>query len=217
VPEARAFIGAGLTVVLLSLGAGAVVAGSEGTTDRSGDTAPDPVAPRADLAALRVHVPAPRRVVPHHPARGVPHTLAIPRLGVDAEVQPIGIEDDVLVPPDDVTAVGWWRGGALPGSRRGTTLLAGHSWQGGDGVFDRLAGVEPGDLLTVTTARGRVDYRVESVAALSRAELARASGRLFSQAVAGRLVAITCTDYRDGAYRGNTVVVATPSPRSPRE
>jgi LPXTG-site transpeptidase (sortase) family protein len=192
-----------LTLVALVLGVVVTRGGAE-------DVAIDPDEPRATPSCIQDPEPTARSTSRPDPARGRPLRLLVPSLDVDAEVRPIGLEGEALVPPDDVTVVGWWRDGALPGSRRGTALLAGHTWSAGDGVFDELAGLESGDRIVVTTPRGRIDYSVEVTTTYSLDDLARVSERLFSQEVAGRLVVTTCADYRDGAYQANTVVVARP-------
>jgi LPXTG-site transpeptidase (sortase) family protein len=157
-------------------------------------------------------------VVPRRdPARGVPTHLDALAVGVDAEVVPVAVDSDrVLVPPADVSQVGWWEDGAEPGSRRGTVLLTGHTWSRGDGVFDDLDRLGPGDDIAVRTATGVVTYRVDVVEDYSRTQLADIAARLFSQSVRSQLVLVTCTDLDHGEYRGNTVVVAHPAGHSLR-
>lgn len=145
------------------------------------------------------------------PARGRPLRIEVPSLGIDAQVVAVGLEDDVLVPPSDPTLVGWWRDGAVAGVARGTTLLAGHTYSAGDGVFDDLGLLEQGDRFTVTTTRGRIPYRVEAVRGYTKDQLAEVAERLFSQTVVGQTVLTTCTDYRAGGYHANIVVVAHPT------
>lgn len=145
------------------------------------------------------------------PARGVPVTLRIPDLGIDASVTPVVADaDGVLVPPSDHTTVGWWADGAKSGSPRGTVLITGHAVRAGGGAFDGLASLEPGALVHVTTAKGQIAYRVDAVEDYSKNQLASISGELFSQTAVGQLVLVTCSNYFAGSYRGNTVVVAHP-------
>jgi LPXTG-site transpeptidase (sortase) family protein len=148
------------------------------------------------------------------PARGRPVALRIRDLGVEASVTPVGLgADGVLVPPSDYTTVGWWSEGAEPGSVRGTVLITGHTVRAGGGVFDDLASIEPGAVVDVVTAEGRITYRVDVVEDYSKEQLASISEELFSQTVVGQLVLVTCSDYFGGSYHGNTVVVAHPRPR----
>lgn len=152
------------------------------------------------------------------PARGRPARVSIPGIGVDASVEGIGLgEGGLLVPPADQRRVGWWNGGAEPGSPRGAVVLAGHTVRLGDGVFDDLPALHEGDRVEVTTERGVVTYRVDEVAALDKEELARVSTRLFSRTGTARLVLITCGDYAHGEYHGNVVVTALPEPGRARE
>jgi hypothetical protein len=52
--------------------------------------------------------------------------LAVPALGVDAPVEPVGIRDDgQMALPDDVDRLGWYRFGPVPGAE-GSAVLAGH-------------------------------------------------------------------------------------------
>lgn len=155
-------------------------------------------------------------IVPRRdPARGVPIHVDALAVGVDAKVVPVAVDGDrVLVPPTDVSQVGWWEDGAEPGSRRGTVLLTGHTWSRGDGVFDDLDRLGPGDDIAVRTATGVVTYRVDVVEDYSKTQLADIAARLFSQSVRSQLVLVTCTDLDRGEYHGNTVVVAHPSGQS---
>lgn len=166
-------------------------------------------------APLLLPEPEPRGGPPARPdpSRGTPVRLTIPRLNVDAEVRPVELEGETLSPPEDVSVVGWWRGGAQPGDRRGTVVLTGHSWRGGDGVFDDLGELRPGDRLEVTTSAGLIEYAVGTVGTYTHAQLSAAAERLFSQESAPRAVVTTCADYRDGAYHGTTVVIASPARR----
>jgi LPXTG-site transpeptidase (sortase) family protein len=141
---------------------------------------------------------------------GVPVTLTIPRLGVDTDVVAVAAVSGVLVPPADPDLVGWWSGGVRPGSREGAALMTGHTVRGGDGVFDDLAAMAPGDLVEVVTRRASVAYVVVSVRDLSKTELAEAAVDLFAASGRPRLVLVTCTDWEAGRYLGNTVVVAVP-------
>jgi LPXTG-site transpeptidase (sortase) family protein len=204
---ARTWLGAGLAVVLVLLLAVALASRSPG---QDVPDARGPAQPTAVPSCVRDPEAAASTPGRPDPARGRPVRLVATRLDLDARVLAVGLDGAVLVPPDDPSVVGWWRDGALPGSRRGTVLLAGHSWQEGDGVFDHLGDLARGDRIVVVTRRGRVDYEVEVTTTYSHEALARVAGRLFSHEVASQLVATTCTDYRDGAYHANTVVVARP-------
>lgn len=151
--------------------------------------------------------PPPTRTTTRRPGR--PVEVRLPSLGVRAPVVAVGLAaDGTLAPPADPRLVGWWRGGARPGSRHGAAVLAGHTVHDGGGVFDDLAALAAGDLVEVATARRALAFTVRSVRDLGRAELAARAARLFSAVGAPDLVLVTCTDWDGERYRGNTVVVA---------
>ena len=141
---------------------------------------------------------------------GVPLSLRIPRIGVAAAVEPVVADEGVLVPPADPALVGWWADGARAGSRTGAVVLTGHTVRNGDGVFDDLADLRAGDTVRVDTPRGRVTYVVAVVRDLSKQQLAAAAQELFAVDGHPRVVLVTCADWADGRYFGNTVVVAVP-------
>lgn len=153
----------------------------------------------------------PRRPQPH-PARGIPRRIVVPRLGVDARVVNVdAAPGGVLVPPDDPTVLGWWRGGAPPGAVRGAALITGHTVSSGGGAFDNLDTLRAGNRVSVRTRRGRIDYRVTGVTVYRKATLAQDAERVFSQSVPGRLVLITCEDWNGTTYLSNAVVFADPN------
>lgn len=128
----------------------------------------------------------------------------------------VPISGDSLVPPADVSEVGWWDGSAGLVSGSGTILLAGHvdSASRGRGAFWPLHQARAGDVVYVT--RGGV-VSVWQVAELRVA----AKDELPSDVFAGRsgqrrLVMVTCGGrlLRDaaghGSYADNVLVVAVP-------
>ncbi len=137
--------------------------------------------------------------------------IDIPALDVSAGVVPLTATGGELVPPSDPQLLGWWADGAEPGALTGTALLSGHTVSTGGGALDLLHELRPTDRLTVRTGEGRIHYQVVRVAVYSKPALARASERVFSQQVPGRLVLVTCTDYNGAEYLSNTVVVAAPA------
>ena len=145
-----------------------------------------------------------------HPAAGRPESVRIPELGVTVPVVAVSMTDGVLVPPPDPFQLGWWDGGAVPGARRGTAVVTGHTVSNGDGALDELHQLSTGDRVHVRTVDGRIVYRVSAVVHYTRAELARVAGQVFSQRVPGQLVLTTCTDFDGREYLGNTLVFARP-------
>jgi Sortase domain len=141
---------------------------------------------------------------------GLPQRIIIPALGVRAPVEPIRADDGVLTPPDDPTEAGWWSAGARPGAARGSAIVTGHTVSTGGGVFDDLEQLHPGDLVTVASNGDRLRFVVNDVTAYRKRSLADHARRVFSQAVAGRLVLVTCEDWNGTVYLSNEVVTAVP-------
>lgn len=141
-----------------------------------------------------------------------PDLLIIDSIAVRAPVIPINLDPyGNLVPPGDVSEVGWWRQSAKPGSASGQTLITGHTVHTGGGVLDRLGEVRPGDIVKIRTHRGTVWYRATDVLVYSKARLARNAVELFGQDRSpNRLVLVTCSQWDGSAYLSNTVVFADP-------
>lgn len=196
---------AALGVVLVAGGGGAWLAGG-GAGESAGTAAAvssDPPAGSPDTGTTATPAPAPR--VPAAPRR-----VVIPALSVDAPVQPVRAPGGTLVPPNDPQRLGWWAAGAVPGARRGSVLVTGHTVHDGGGALDRLETLDPGDLVTVRTGHGTVRYHVRTVRVFSKGAVASHAERLFSQEVPGRLVLVTCEDWDGERYLSNVVVTAAP-------
>jgi LPXTG-site transpeptidase (sortase) family protein len=139
-----------------------------------------------------------------------PDLVVVPALGVRAPVHPISTEDGALTPPSDPQQVGWWSGGARPGSAQGAAVVTGHTVHTGGGAFDDLETLSRGDRVVVRSRAAELAYRVRSVEVLSREELARRRVDVFGRTGPARLVLITCEDWDGTAYRSNVVVTARP-------
>lgn len=149
-------------------------------------------------------------------AFGRPTRVVVPRLGVDSAIVPISGLSGVLLPPSDAKILGWWQEGRRAGAHNGAVALTGHTVHDGGGALDNLADLDPGDLVTVGTTRGQVDYWVTRVRVMSTARFARESGSILSQSGPGRLVLITCDDWNGSEYLSSAVVVARPVADRPR-
>ena len=168
-------------------------------TSASGTAAsaqPAPVAPTRDVvvdaATSRASTVTGRRLV-------------IPAIGVDAGGIPVGINQaGQLAVGTSVRSVYRWRHGVVAG-QPGSAVLAGHTWSRGDGVFDRLGQLRPGDRVGV----GRVRFEVTRVRRVTRLSRAEVRG-LFSDRGRPRLVLITCAnrDNATGVYRTRILVNA---------
>jgi hypothetical protein len=144
-----------------------------------------------------------------------PQRLQVPRLDVDAPIQPVGVESTGnLVIPEDPQVVGWWSGGAAPGSPVGTVLMASHvdSAKDGPGALARLAQTPIGAQVTVRGPDGSQSYQIVARRRYFKGDLPWR--QLFNQGMQPRLVLVTCGgefDYRTRHYTDNIVVVATPA------
>ena len=142
--------------------------------------------------------------------KGKVRGVSIPSLNVHADVVPLAMESGTLTPPADSALMGWWKGGAKPGSGEGSVLIVGHTLHNGGGVLDRLGEVHEGEDIVVRTKKDEFTYVVRSVRDLSKEQVAKRSERLFDPHGEERLVVVTCDDWDGTSFRGNTVVVAVP-------
>ncbi|MGW5307821.1 sortase domain-containing protein [Streptomyces griseoluteus] len=148
-------------------------------------------------------------------SRPVPREFSIPRLGVEASVDAVGVTGaGQVVVPEDPQRVGWYRFSPVPGAPAGSSVIVGHvdSEGRGLGVLAALNDVRPGDTARVSGSEGlAVEYRVVSRRTVAKDGLG-ASGafRVDGRAV---LTLITCTgpyDAGKGGYQKNLVVTAEP-------
>ena len=150
------------------------------------------------------------------PAQPAPVALAVPALGVEAPVDPVGVRDDgQMAIPDDVDRVGWYRFGPAPGSG-GATVLAGHvdDREQGLGELAALREAEVGtEVLVTDVTGGTTRWRVVSREQVDKQALPM--DRLFAREGPPRLVLVTCGGEflpELGGYESNVVVVAEPLP-----
>jgi len=146
--------------------------------------------------------------------RPAPVRLAVPSLGVDAPVEPVGVRDDgQMALPEDVDRLGWYRFGPVPGGE-GSAVLAGHvdDLRQGLGALAPLREAQPGAEVLVTDADGTAT-RWEVVSREVIEKQALPVDRLFARWGPPRLTLVTCGGPflpEVGGYRDNVVVVAEP-------
>jgi sortase (surface protein transpeptidase) len=144
-----------------------------------------------------------------------PSRLVIPDLGVDAVVEPVGVQPDgAMVIPASPTSVGWYRYGPAPADPGGNTVIAGHvaTREDGPGALADLREASPGMRVEVTDADGAVHvYEVVGREAIVKQSLP--VDDIFARDGRPLLVLITC----GGEYipelrthRDNIVVTAVP-------
>jgi LPXTG-site transpeptidase (sortase) family protein len=88
---------------------------------------------------------------------GIPERLFIPKLGVEAKVETVGLTDQgAMEVPLVIGNVGWYKFGAKPGEA-GNAVIAGHfDGPTGPSVFYRLSSLTPGDKVSVIDDKGQV-------------------------------------------------------------
>jgi sortase (surface protein transpeptidase) len=144
-----------------------------------------------------------------------PVRLAIPAIGVDAPIVPVGLEPDGSMEVPAVDRAGWYHPTAVwPGMPAGSSVLAAHVDYGGRrGVFFDLRRVPVGAEVWVLDGQGRarrfvVDTRFQiDKDALASHDLFRVDG-------SPTLTLITCGgafDSRSRHYQDNIVVQASPA------
>jgi Sortase domain len=201
-----ALVTAGVAVGVAAPTAGFGTVPSTATTTSTARVAPASSAPDAVLSPDR-----PDRAPPALVDR-IPEQLVLPTLGIAAGVVPVPVRArGVLVIPPDPRQVGWWIGGAYPGTG-GTVLLAGHvdDVRFGRGALYRLTSLRAGDPVYVDTAAGRYGYRVVARRDYPKQHL---PANLADQGGPPRLVLVTCggSFEPDRGYADNVVVYAEPT------
>ncbi len=150
------------------------------------------------------------------PGMYVPVSVKIPKIDVNTDVLPVGLDDARAVAiPEDITKVGWYKLGVAPGADQGSAVLVAHrdGRVQGHGVFYDLGNLAVGDKVVVTDAAGnKLKYKVVSRELISKKGLPLKE--LFAIDGPARLTLISCGGYYDrnnGGYQDNVVVTAVPT------
>lgn len=147
--------------------------------------------------------------------RSAPTTITIPKIGVNAEIMPLGTNPDgtVQVPPlDQAQRAGWYEPGTSPGET-GNAVIVGHvdSAKLGPAVFFQLGALLPGDLVAVTRADGSVaTFTVDEVRSYPKEQFP--TEQVYGPNDRPGLRVVTCGGQFDqgaGSYRDNVIVFAT--------
>ena len=112
---------------------------------------------RKSQTPIPIQVPQsiPSTTTPEAYHYGLPKRLQIPKIGIDAEVQYMGVtaEGD-MESPKGPAEVGWYKHGPRPGEK-GSSVIAGHfGWLNQPSVFDNLHKLTKGDSLYVLDDQG---------------------------------------------------------------
>lgn len=157
-------------------------------------------------------LPAPVRAHTSDPSAPQTLTVGDTSAPIDAvATDPTG----ALLPPQDISRLGWWVDSALPGGNTGTIVITGHvdDASQGQGFATRFSTLAAGDAVTVHTADGTDHrYRIKDVETLDKEKQFPADelNRLDGQET---LALITCGGPFIGpplGYRDNVVAYATP-------
>lgn len=195
-----------------------VVAALAGMVLLAGGCVDDTAAPPAPSASESVQgqgkqdMPPPVVVIADNPS--APVTLTIGE--VSAPTDPVATDTaGVLLPPQDVSRLGWWADSALPGSGIGSIVVTGHIDDAGqgDGFAAHFADLSAGDEVALSSSDGSSrQYRVDRVLSVGKDgelpldELNRLDGP-------ETLVLVTCGGEFVGppwGYANNDFVFATP-------
>jgi sortase (surface protein transpeptidase) len=129
-------------------------------------------------------------------------------------VQPVGVADDGWMElPKTAYAVGWYRFGARPADRTGTTVLAGHvdTKAEGLGPLAALRDIDEGTEIELRSADGKTRrYAVTEVQVLRKTRVPL--DRIFAREGDETLVVFTCGGpfSPSTGYRDNVIVTASP-------
>ncbi|NYF54879.1 hypothetical protein HDA35_000710 [Micromonospora purpureochromogenes] len=148
-------------------------------------------------------------------ARSNPTTISIPRIGVNADIMPLGTNPDgtIQVPPlDQAQLAGWYSPGPSPGEV-GNAVIVGHvdSATLGPAVFFELGALKPGDTITVNREDGQqAVFTVDSVTSYPKASFP--TELVYGPSDKASLRVVTCGgqfDQAAGSYLDNIIVLAT--------
>jgi hypothetical protein len=141
---------------------------------------------------------------------GKPVSIAIPAVGIDARVVPVGLRADRTMEVPEVDLAGWYEPGPRPGEA-GPAVIVGHvDSRHGPAVFSRLGELRQGDRIAGGqqggAARSLLVVRIER-----SPKEALPVGRIWHRTRQPVLRLITCGgsfDRSTGHYRDNVIVYA---------
>jgi hypothetical protein len=148
-------------------------------------------------------------------ARSEPTHVTISKIGVDAEIIPLGVTNaGTLELPslDTPDLAGWYRLGPSPGEI-GNAVIVGHvdSYKTGPAVFYELGALRPGDTISVTLRDNAIArFTVDQVESYPKASFP--TDLVYGPARTPSLRLVTCGGQFDqdaSSYLNNTVVFAT--------
>jgi len=144
-----------------------------------------------------------------------PASIAVPSLGVDMPIVPMGLnpQGGLALPDTSLEAV-WYRHGSVPGEPGDAALIAAHvdNRKTGLGPFAKLLSVESGARVSITMSDATtVDFAVVRRERVSKQDV---NFEQIMEDGAGMLVLVTCGgrfDATTGHYEDNVIVWAVPT------
>lgn len=140
---------------------------------------------------------------PPTPQPLTPARLRVPALGIDAPVEPVGVNAlGAMASPSSFSGVAWYRGGARPGEK-GNAVLAGHltNAAGTAGVFEELHLLAIGDEIEVRGSDGRALRYIVRAMSVYPMDRAPREDIFIGDKSASRLVLVTCNGAFDRDVR----------------
>ncbi len=147
--------------------------------------------------------------------RSTPVRVKVPRIGIDAEIIPVGLNErrELVVPPlDKPHLTGWYELGPSPGEV-GNAVVVGHvdSRSSGPAVFFHLGAMQRGDIIEIVRADGKVArFVVDGVARYPKNDFP--TQLVYGPADKPQLRLVTCGGTFNSStrsYQDNIVVFAT--------
>lgn len=118
-------------------------------------TASPPVAPPTTIDPIPAPATSIAPATPIAQENWAPTAVRVPKIGVDAPIDPMGVDaEQALEVPEDTARVGWWSGGAEPGEGDPSVLVGHVDSYTGPAVFYRLEELVAGDTIEVDRADG---------------------------------------------------------------
>lgn len=141
---------------------------------------------------------------------GMPTRVAIPAIGVDAPIVPVGLRPDNTMQTPDFGLAGWYQPGPKPG-QPGPAVVVAHvdSKANGPDVFFRLRELNPDDQIIVHYPGGTRTFAVTATEQAAKTRLP--AERIWNSTTAAVLRLITCGgafDRTAGSYLDNVIVYA---------
>ena len=109
--------------------------------------------------------------------------------------------------------MGWYKHGAAPGSKRGTTVIVGHrdSFNPEPGAFYYLNKIETGDLIHLQYKNYTIFYSVKKIKIVRKNYFYKISQQIFTISGKPKLALISCTgiyEKNNGGYQNNIIIIA---------